>query len=214
MPETIEIQVYAFDELESEAKDRARAWFREGALDDDWHASVYEDFGRICDLLGVELTTSSVRLMGGGRKQKPNIWFSGFWSQGDGACFEGTYSYRKGAAQAIRTYAPMDTELHRIADALQAVQRRHFYRLFASAVHRGRYYHAYAMSIDVRRNGSLSHDVAPDAEEAISEGLRDLARWLYRQLEADYEAMTSEPAIDDRIRANGYTFTEDGQVYR
>jgi hypothetical protein len=25
--------------------------------------------------------------MGGGTRAKPCIWFSGFWSQGDGACY-------------------------------------------------------------------------------------------------------------------------------
>ena len=70
--------------------------------------------------------------MGGGTRQKPCIWFSGFWSQGDGACFEGRYAYAPRASLRIRDYAPRDTELHRIADALQALQRLNFYQLTAS----------------------------------------------------------------------------------
>ena len=44
-------------------------------------------------ILGIRLKTTPVRLMGGGTRQKPCIWFSGFWSQGDGACFEGYFSH-------------------------------------------------------------------------------------------------------------------------
>ncbi|EFR3201927.1 TPA: hypothetical protein N6030_000995 [Escherichia coli] len=32
-----------------------------------------------------------------------------------------------------------------------------------------------------------------DAEAAVSEALRDLAFWLYRQLENEYDQMTSDP---------------------
>ena len=42
-----------------------------------------------------------VRLMGGGTRAKPCIWFSGFWSQGDGACFEGYWSNAKGATARL-----------------------------------------------------------------------------------------------------------------
>ena len=41
-----------------------------------------------------------VQLMGGGSLQKPRIYFSGFWSQGDGACFEGRYAHARRRAQS------------------------------------------------------------------------------------------------------------------
>ena len=88
----VETPVYDFTELRVAAKDKARTWFRE-TIDHDWWDSVYDDFERICPILGVTLATTPVRLMGGGTRQKPCIWFSGFWSQGDGACFEGRYAY-------------------------------------------------------------------------------------------------------------------------
>lgn len=36
------IQLFQFDELSDEAKETARAWFREGAFDYDWYSSVYD----------------------------------------------------------------------------------------------------------------------------------------------------------------------------
>lgn len=210
MPEIIETTVYRLDELSDAAKQKARAWYREGSFDYDWFESVYDDFERICAIIGVRLDTQSVRLYGGGTRQKPAIWFSGFWSQGDGACFEGRYSHAKGAPHRIREHAPKDDELHRIADALQAIQRRNFYQLRAAVTHRGRYCHEYSMTVSVERDSPSEQLKSANAEEAVTEALRGLARWLYRQLEREYEYLTSDEAVDEAITANDYTFTETG----
>src|SRR3984885_10120143 len=143
----VETRVYDFSELSDRAKDKARPWFRE-TIDHDWWDSVYNGFEQICPILGVTLATTPVRLMGGGTRQKPCIWFSGFWSQGDGACFEGRYAYAPRASRRMREYAPQDTELHRIADALQRLQRGNFYQLTAAIRLRGPGCHAYCMEMD------------------------------------------------------------------
>ena len=44
MPEIIETTVYRLDELSDAAKEKARAWYREGGFDYDWFESVYDDF--------------------------------------------------------------------------------------------------------------------------------------------------------------------------
>ena len=213
MPEVIETTVYTFEELHGRARERARDWYREGIPHEDWHEFVFEDFERICEILGVDLATRPVRLHGGGTRQKPCIWFSGFVSQGDGACFEGSYSYRKGLSLAIRAYAPRDERLTAIADQLQQVQRKNLYALEARVTHRGRYYHEHSMEISVERNSDPSQPPTADAEEGVSEALRDLARWLYRQLEQEYDHQMSNEVVDEGIIANGYTFTEAGSRF-
>jgi len=147
-----------------------------------------------------------------GRRYAPEAahLFSGFSSQGDGACFETYYSYENDTRKRIREHAPHDAELHRIAAALQAIQRRNFYQLRAQATHRGHYYHEFCMAISVERDSPNYQDMTADAEEAVTEALRDLARWLYRRLEQEYEFQTSDAVIDEAIAANGYTFTESG----
>ena len=213
MPEIIETTVYRLDELSDEAKDKARAWYRQVGLDHDWFEFVYDDFERICAILGVDLKTVPVRLYGGGTGQKPCIWFSGFWSHGDGACFEGRYSHATGAPRAIRDHAPKDNELHRIADVLQAIQRRNFYQLHATVTHRDRYYHVYSMAISVERDSPTRQDMTADTEEIVIEALRDLARWLYRQLEREYDYLASDESVDDAITANAYTFAAAGHRF-
>ncbi|KGM85868.1 hypothetical protein rosmuc_04204 [Roseovarius mucosus DSM 17069] len=213
MPELICTTVYQFPELSDAAKEKARSWYRELGPHDDWWDAVYEDFERVCEILGIRLKTTPVRLMGGGTRAKPCIWFSGFWSQGDGACFEGYWSHAKGAAARIRDYATTDVTLHGIADRLQAIQRRNFYQLAAEVSHRGRYYHEYSMSVDVTRDSPTWQPPTEDAEEVVTEALRDLARWLYRQLEAEYDHLTSDEAIEEGIIVNEYTFTERGRRF-
>lgn len=210
MPEIIQTIVYRLDELGDTAKDRARAWYRDGQFDHDWYEPVYEDFERICVLLGITLDTRSVRLFGGGTREKPCIYFSGFYCQGDGACFEGRYAYRPKSVAAIRAYAPNDVELHRIALVLACAQRRNFYQLTVAIKHRGRYHHEHTMVIDVERYSPAGQNVAPNSGDDLVEALRDLARWLYRALEAEHDYQTSDASVDEMIAANAYTFTENG----
>ena len=147
--------------------------------------------------------------MGGGTRHDPCIWFSGFWSQGDGACFEAYLSYRKGAPRRIREYAPQGAELHRITDALQTAQRCNFYQLRADVRHRSHYNHEYSMAISVARDSASHQDMTADAEEAVIEALHDLARWLYHQLEREYDYLSS----GETIAANDCTFTETGRRF-
>jgi len=210
MPEVIETTVYRLDELSEAAKEKARAWYREGGFDYDWYDAVYEDFQTIAEILGIRFRTRTVRLMGGGTRQDPCIWFRGFWSQGDGAAYEGVWRHARGAAARLRAYAPQDVVLHGIADRLQAIQRRNFFQLRAEISHHGQYTHEYSMRIAVERDSPVGQDMTPDAEDIVTEALRDLARWLYRQLEREYDYLTSDEAVDESLRANDYTFTEAG----
>jgi hypothetical protein len=213
MPHIVETTVYHLNELNEAARDKARNWYREIAFEDDWYDCVYDDFEGICAILGVQLKTRPVRLLGGGTRAKPCIYFSGFWSQGDGACFEARYAYEKNAPRKIRAHAPQETELHAIADALQTAQRRNFYQLRAEVTHRGRYNHEYCMAISVDRDSPTSQAMTAGAEDAVITALRDLARWLYRQLEREYEHQTSDAVVDEAIIANDYTFTETGRRF-
>ncbi len=43
--------------------------------------------------------------------------------------------------------------------------------------------------------------------------LRNLARWLYRQLRDAREAGTSDPAVDEALAVNSFTFTGDGKRF-
>lgn len=210
MPETRTYQIFKYDELSDRAKETARQWFCSTAFNYscDWEF-VYEDAARMAEILGIGLRTRPVKLMGGGTRQGLNIYFSGFWSQGDGACFEGTYHYKPGALKAIKAEAPQDEELQRIARELQAVQARHFYKLTASMSHSGHYSHSGCMDVSVEHSEDPYRDIG-DAEDDIRQLMRDFADWIYAQLEKEYNYQTSDEVVEEAILANEYTFDEDG----
>ena len=213
MPRIVDTLVYRLDELEAPAQDKARAWYREIGFEHDWYDSVYHDFQQIADILGLRFKTTPVRLYGGGTRQAPCIWFRGFWSQGDGAAYEAWYSYAPRAVPRIRAHAPQDVELHHIAEALQQVQRRNFFQLRAETSLRGHYCHARSMVIEVTRDSAAGQEMTNDAEEVVADALRDLADWLYGQLQQEYEYLTSDAAIDEVIIANDYAFTAEGRRF-
>ena len=190
--------IYTFDELSDEAKERAiNDWNAEG-LEYDWWEFVYSDAKEIGRLLGVT---------------DMDINFSGFWSQGDGACFTGRYAYRKGSVREIKDYAPMDLELHRIAEALFKAQARYFFGLTATITQgTHRYSHEHSVSIAVENERENNYRAAEDVEESIAEPLRDLMRWIYRTLEKEYEYQTSDEVVTDTILANDYEFTAAGKM--
>lgn len=211
MSRTIETTVYKFDELSESAKQNGREWFtRQAFSDSNGLEHVYADADECAAILGIDIARRNSRNMGGGINTSPEIMFSGFWSQGDGACFEGTYRYKKGAAKAIRQHAPHDTELHRIADGLQKVQARNFYKLTASMAHSGHYVHSGCMSVSVEHADDRWRTVSDEAD--LRELMRDFADWIYSQLQREYDYQTSDEVVDENIRANGYEFTEAGEV--
>lgn len=211
MPQTITKTVYEFDELSDAAKERARDWWRGCEAQDFDTDFLYEDFQRMGKLLGIEFDRKPVKLMGGGTRYDPTIYWSGFSSQGDGACFEGRYSYAKGAAKAIaKETGGTEHALIDLAERLQAAQRRNFYRLEAIAKHRGHYYHSGCMSIDVFDREDNYREIG-DAEEEIKQCLREFADWMYKQLDAENDYRMSDENVDESIRCNEYTFTENGK---
>ena len=195
--------VFTFDELSDDAKQKVCM----GEGEHVFYDFVYEDIVRMAEILGIEIDTRPVKLMGGGTRQDPCIYWKLF-CQGSGACFTGTYRYAKGAVKAIKAETN-DDELIRIAQTLQDVQRKHFYRLWAHVKHRDRYYHAHSMDIDVVDREDQYRDLG-DAEDAIKEALRDFANWMYKQIESEYEYQTSEEAVRQTCEANGDEFYEDG----
>ncbi|ATJ91674.1 antitoxin of toxin-antitoxin stability system [Acetobacter tropicalis] len=213
MPEILSVTVYQIDELSAAAREKARCWYRDTLDAFPWWDAVYEDFLRICAVIGVDVATVSRRSTGPSSVCDPCIYFRGFSSQGDGASFEGVYKYAPRASHKIRQYAPQDEALHAIADQLTALQRWNFYQLTARITQRGLYYHEYTMRIDVSRDSPSDQDMTADAEEGVTEALCDLARWLYRSLEREWDYQTTDGVIDDAIRANRYTFTVGGDRF-
>jgi hypothetical protein len=201
-------KVYLVDELSDTAKEKARAWYAEKVFDDCVDFSfLYEDIAACAKCLGISINYP------GNRPNKPQIYFQGFYSQGDGAMFEGSYSYRRDAVKDIRKHAPQDEELHRIADVLATLQLEpEGGSMTARMSHQGRYYHSGCMQVEVEWEDP--EVVGPSEwEDELIQLMRDFADWIYSQLRKEYEYQISDEVVDEALRANEYEFTEDGERY-
>jgi hypothetical protein len=212
MPHTLTKTVYYFDELSDRAKERARDWYREASVYDFSEfgaASVIEDAVRMAGILGITIATHPVKLLNGTTRQEPTVYWE-LHVQGAGACFVGTYDYAKGAHRAIRREAPEDTDLHTIADRLLAVQRVYAYSLSASITHRGGGAHEHATDITIDR-GRGPNEISGEHYTELQGALRAFMRWIYRQLDREYDYQSSDEVIDENIIGNEYEFDEEGR---
>lgn len=195
--ETREYKVYKFHELPEDARQRAIEKHYDINVDYEWWDGDFDDFTTIAGFLGIDID---------------KIYFSGFGCQGDGACFEGYYQYKKGSVKAIKGYAPLDKELHIIAQELQELQRKYFYSITATVKQSGHYMHESCTSFDINADENYINDSFTEIEDGIKELLRDFMRWVYRKLEEQYYYLTSEESIIETIEANDYDFTIDGHI--
>jgi hypothetical protein len=189
--ETITKTLFKFEELTKENQqkeiEKNRYWNVNGGY--NWWDGVYENVTQIAEIFGIDLD---------------NIWFSGFWSQGDGACFEGAFYYNKGMVKSIKSYAPKDKELHRIAKEIQSLHRAAFYTAGGRIRHRGHYYHE--RSMDVECSQEKGREISWKEWKDV---FADFATWIYRSLENEYEYLTSDEAIAESLKANEVEFEID-----
>ena len=69
------------------------------------------------------------------------------------------------------------------------------------------------MAVSVSRDSAAAVEGIGDAASIVTDALRDLANWLYRQLEQEYDYLTSDEDVDETLIANGYSFTEEGRRF-
>lgn len=208
---TVEVAIYQFNELSDKAKEAARQWWRDCENQDFETDFLYDDFVNMGRLLGVEINTRPVKLMGGGTRHDPCIYWM-LHNQGAGACFEGSYRYAKGARAAIaKESGDSEKELMDIADRLQSIQRGYFYNLSAKIQHNSRSVHERSMSIEVY-DYRTGNDAPTGAHLEVVECMVDFARWMHKRIEAEYDYRMSDEQVDESIRANEYEFTEAGKI--
>lgn len=211
MPISKTVLLYQFDELDDKAKEKARNWYRCLITGDEISEQVFEDFQEICKILGVELKTRSVPLCNGKAIDQPCIWWSGF-------SFEGRYRAARDSVANIKAHAPQDEELHRIAEGLHDLQIKYGNHIDCGISTNSRYCHKYTMQFEFydwevpedNEAGWRTCDIAIEDGKEMTELLRDLADWLYKQLSDQNDYLNSAEYLDDMIRSNACTFLVDG----
>lgn len=191
MPKTIttSTEVYEFDELSDDAKEKAREWFREGNPDYDWWDHIFTVAHDIGAVLGFDIS-------------EKDIHFSGFSSQGDGASFSGSWSPPKAPVANMRKLGFSGDTGKVLLD-----MARDAWAVVRSMTKDEREEAPYTVAKSHRyHNVTCEHDGVQDLA-------RDFASWIYKALNEEYDYQNSDEVVDENIRANEYTFTVNGKRY-
>jgi hypothetical protein len=143
----------------------------------------------------------------------PAIYFSGFASQGDGACYTGWYRCKPDAVKLIKAECN-DNELLAIAEGLIAAQVHSKFIYGGSAMEvkitqSGNYSHSYTMQFDINwtdPEGKFQEDCIDHF--GFEPLLRRFADWIYTRLEAEHDYLTSDEYLNDQLA--DMTFDGDG----
>ena len=195
---TVETKVYTFNELSDEAKQVAINNHREINAYDGWWEPIYEGLHDRAEQAGFEVQ---------------DIYFSGFWSQGDGAMF--TYSgFNDGMLKSFVEQLDL-SDADKVVILSQA-------DTCGKGIHRGHYYHEqscdhYNTLDSTNPDWEYATDLISQHDDAFDKYVirtyKDLCRELYRDLEKYYEELTSDEAVEDMLINNEYEFTENGKIF-
>ena len=199
MAEQVQITLFTFDELPEASQQKLIEGFRQDYEPD--YSNVYDEF--IIDMseqYGADI-------------KEDDIQWSGFWSQGDGACF--TCDFDEEVIEPI------------LRDALSEDDRKHLDQLSvelsqASSIRTGPsnfYSHENTVTGDIwfvcPDDTNLNADIIQTMESRLTEIIRDACRDLYQRLEAEYDRATSDNALIEEIKNiwPGCNFRKDGTIF-
>lgn len=127
-----------------------------------------------------------------------HFYYSGFWSQGDGACFTGTVTAEDGIRLEAEKDYPEDSYYIQTAEELEEAMLSLPPKTTIHISHRGRYYHEHSVNFDFEfdedelEKWTFTDEDKEEAMKGARKSLRDLMQWIYRQLEKEYDHVTSE----------------------
>jgi hypothetical protein len=212
---------YTYQQLTDEAKEKVKQWWCEHGIWDDWYDDTYERFKEEGYALGFVI-------------DKMN--FTGFYSQGDGACWEGQID--------VATWLKTHTEDSIARDAWCALIAEDFCDKHFSIHFRGRYSHSNTMTCvgwdwvsemedepasylkqssifkgmrysdlyNLIRTSDFPYTDPNDIEQAGFESAKEYADELYKRLREEYEYLTSEESLIESCDANDWQFNEEGEM--
>ena len=132
------------------------------------------------------------------------------YSQGDGACFTGSWAYEPDSRIKIRLLTD-DEDLWHIADGLAQYQHEFDNQLTATIYKTDHHYsheHTVTLDLTAKRN-EMSIESACKArprlnaaEIGVLDLMREFMRWIYREIEAEYEYQTSDEFVAEMLEMN------------
>jgi hypothetical protein len=193
-----EYAVFDFEELGEEARQKAidsHRNFLQGVIDLDCETG---EFKRLLEMYGF----SDVK-----------VYYSGFWSQGDGASFTGRYRYKAGALKAIKAEftGTWFMDVIEYLGLLDGINKKCFYSLQYAIDSNSRYCHANTMQVNSLEDCRGDRDFSKH-EDDITEYVRGIANEFYYLLEKSYNSQFTDEAVIESLECNEYEFYENGEM--
>lgn len=185
-----EITVFNFAELTADVQKNVLDHFRDINTDYEWWNCIADDWSEKLETFGFIA---------------PKIYFSGFYSQGDGACFDA----RINLDQAFSKYLEECPRKHE--RAIRAFLEDCNARIVTTS---HRYSHENTRSIEYEsgREGKHLNAILDNLIDWLEEKRKAFCREIYRELEREYDSLTSNEAVQESIEANDYEFTAIGKI--
>lgn len=177
--------VYSYDELDEAAKEKVLIEFSDINVEHDWYDGVFEQWVEKLHNIGFS---------------SADIEFSGFYSQGDGACFSASPDL--GALVTYLKFPKKDIEKIR-----QWEYQGKATGVIRTLGHMYSHENMRRFDIDADANDALIDRLTEKGEELR----HDLSKQIYKDLKKSYEYLTSREAIEQTIRDNEYEFTKEGK---
>ena len=189
----ITITLYSFNELPSEVQEKVIEDNRNINLDHNWYDFIYDNWKEKLTAFGFI---------------NPEIYFSGFYSQGDGACFDADIDLETVLKNAPEEYKKLILANNYIEFIISSYGMSNIYS------------HEQTKKIDF----SITKDhKLIKINTGFSTILEKFLNWLeskriefcqqiYKDLQESYEYLTSDEAVKNTIIANEYTFEINGSM--
>jgi hypothetical protein len=173
---------YTFEELSENAKKKAiENNIHINTEDDFWHELLIDGFIEDLDKIGFE---------------NAKIYFSGFWSQGDGLCFDA------------------DINIYNFCETTNEKRVSNFANIFIEKNQYSNHYnHEKTRYTNYElTNGRNINNVIDILKNKIEALRLEKCREFYNILEKEYYFLQSDETIIETILSNEYEFNENGQL--
>jgi len=200
----IQVPVWSFEEADEKLREKILEKHRDFNTDYDWYEFVYEDWKEKLEALGY---------------MKPDINFSGFWSQGNGASF--TCEYLDSSKVKERFLTEEESETLNNCEVYGKVERISHHYSHENTVRANISDCDYSEHIYELESDDYEQYIAivnkidrilADLEKMVTDEVRDLSRQIYRELEKEFEYQTSGESVSESLISNGYLFDENGDI--
>ena len=200
MAEQVQITLFTFDELPEESQQKLINGFRQ---------DYDPDYSHIYDAFILEMSEQY-----GACLSQDDIEWSGFWSQGDGACFTCDFD-EEVILPILKEQSLTEHQIQYLEGLGVEVQSAQSSRCGPSNFYSHENTVTGNLSFYVPSGKEIDAEIAGALEEALTEIIRESCKDLYRKLEEEYDCATSDDAIIEEIKNiwPGCNFRKDGTIF-